>query len=71
MFIFFSFQLSWEMLVLSKIVKKVVTILSLNFFPIFIFKNSNGIGLFPLIEYNIKNLVPQVTMWLIKRSNIA
>jgi hypothetical protein len=71
MFIFFSFQLSWEMLILLKIVKKVVTILSLIFFPIFIFQNSNVIGLFPLIEYNIKNLVPQVTMWLIKRSNIA
>jgi hypothetical protein len=62
MFNFFSFQLSWEMLVLLKIVKNVVTILRLNVFPIFIFQNSNVIGLFPSIEYNVKNLVPQVTM---------
>jgi hypothetical protein len=27
--------------------------------------------IFSSIEYNIKNLVPQMTMWLIKRSNIA
>jgi len=59
------------MLVLLKIVKKVVTILRLNVFPIFIFQNSNVIGLFPSIVYNIKNLAPQVTMWLIKRNNIA
>jgi hypothetical protein len=54
MSIFLFFQLSWEMLILLKIVKKVVTILRLNVFPIFIFQNSNVIGFFLRLNITLR-----------------